>query len=210
MLRRSWHDQQQYDSVVVVPAAFESNGLVLGLAAADIGRLRIANGGSLTTVPFPGSSSGAITVGQAGQGKLTILGGGSLAGPSLALGGATASFISLGDNSGLTATLNVSGTASLTRTTTVHGPLVNFSASGNLTLSSASTLIAEITNAATHSPLKSAGTAAIAGILKPTFTGVTPAPGNSWNIVDASAITGGFTTLDLSAPQHLRLDSRIR
>src|SRR5262245_4952412 len=159
-------------AVLSAAAAHDSNGLVLGTAAADIGGLRIANLGSLTTVPFSGGSNGAITVGQAGQGKLTILGGGSLSGASLALGGVTGSFITLGDNSGLTATLSVSGTASLTRTTTVHGPSVNFSATGNLTLSSASTLNAEITSASTHSPLKSAGTASVAGTLKPTFTGV--------------------------------------
>src|SRR5262249_26695062 len=53
------------------------------------------------------------------------------------------------------------------------------------------------------SPLKSAGTASVAGTLKPTFTGVTPAAGNSWNIIDAASITGGFTTLDLSAAPAL-------
>jgi len=184
-------------------AAHDSNGLVLGTTATDIGGLRIANLGSLTTVPFSGGSNGAITVGQAGQGKLTILGGGSLSGSSLALGGVTGSFITLGDNSGLTATLSVSGIASLTRTTTVHGPSVNFSATGNLTLSSASTLNAEITSSSTHSPLKSAGTASVAGTLKPTFTGVTPAAGNSWNLIDAVAITGGFTTVDLSGAPAL-------
>ncbi len=65
-------------AVLSAPAAHDSNGLVLGQAAADIGGLKIANGGSLTTVAFSGGSNGAITVGQAGQGKLTILGGGSL------------------------------------------------------------------------------------------------------------------------------------
>jgi len=115
-------------AVLSAAAAHDSNGLILGVAAADIGGLRIANGGSLTTVAFGGGSNGAITVGQAGQGKLTILGGGSLTGASLALGGVTASSITLGDNTGLTAALSVSGTASLTRTTTVHGPTVNFSA----------------------------------------------------------------------------------
>jgi hypothetical protein len=180
-----------------------ANGLLLGQAAADIGGLRIANGGNLTTVAFTGGSNGALTIGQTGQGNLTILGGGSLSGASLSLGGSTASSMTLGDNSGLTASLTVSGAASLARTTTVHGKFVSFSATGNLTLSSASTLIDEITDSATHSPLKSAGTAAIAGTLKPTFTGVTPVAGNSWNVIDAAAITGGFTTLDLSAAPTL-------
>jgi hypothetical protein len=179
--------------------AQNANGLTLGQAAADIGGLRIANGGSVTMEPFSGGSSGALTIGQTGQGNLTILGGGSLSGPSLSLGGTTASSIVLGDNSGLTASLTVSGAANLTRTTTVHGKFVNFSTTGNLTLSSASTLIDEITDAAAHSALKSAGTASISGTLRPTFTGVTPTTGNSWNIIDAANITGGFTTLDTSA-----------
>ena len=181
----------------------EANGLLLGQAAADIGGLRITNGGSLTTVAFSGGSNGALTIGQSGQGNLTILGGGSLSGTSLSLAGTTASSMTLGDNSGLTAALTVSGAASLARTTTVRGKFVNFSTTGNLTLTSASTLIAEITDAAIHSPLKSSGTAAVAGTLKPTFTGVTPAAGNSWNIIDAAAITGGFTALDLSGTPSL-------
>src|SRR3954471_5141644 len=183
--------------------AQNANGLTLGQAAADIGGLRIANGGSVTMESFSGGSTGALTIGQTGQGNLTILGGGSLAGPSLSLGGTTASSILLGDNSGLTSSLTVTGAASLTRTTTVHGKFVNFSTTGNLTLSSASTLIDEITDAAAHSPLKSAGTASISGTLRPTFTGVTPAAGNSWNIIDAANITGGFTTLDTSAAPTL-------
>src|ERR1051325_10460711 len=68
-------------------AAPDANGLTLGQAAADIGGLRIANGGSVNMVPFTGGSTGALLVGQSGQGNLTILGGGSLSGQSLSLGG---------------------------------------------------------------------------------------------------------------------------
>jgi hypothetical protein len=177
-------------------------GLKLGQAAANIGGLRITNGGSLTNVAGA-SETGAIAVGVSGQGNLTILGGGSLSGTSLSLAGVTASSITLGDNSGLTAALTTTGAATLGRTTTVHGKFVNFSAGGNLTLSSASTLIGEINDAAAHSPLKSAGTASIAGTFRPTFTGVTPTAGNSWNIIDAAAISGGFTTFDVSSAPSL-------
>lgn len=196
-------------STVVLSAPAMSNGsavnvggVKLGQAAANVGGLRITNGGSLTNVAGA-SETGAIAIGVSGQGNLTILGGGSLAGTSFSLAGVAASSVTLGDNSGLTAALTVSGAATLGRTTTVHGKFVNFSAGGNLTLSGTSTLIGEINDAATHSPLKSAGTAAIAGTFKPTFTGVTPTAGNSWNIIDAAAITGGFTTLDLSTAPTL-------
>jgi hypothetical protein len=196
-------------TTVVLSAAAMSNGspvnvggVKLGQAAANIGGLRITNGGSLTNV-VAGSETGAIAVGVAGQGNLTVLGGGSIGGTSLSLAGVTASSITLGDNSGLTATLTTTGAATLNRTTTVHGKFVNFSAGGNLTLNSTSMLIGEINDAAAHSTLKSAGTAALAGTFKPTFIGVTPVAGNSWNIIDAVNITGGFTTVDLSAAPPL-------
>ena len=64
----------------------DANGLLLGQLATDTGGLRITNGGSLTTAAFLGGANGAMTIGQAGQGNLTILGGGSLMGPSLSLG----------------------------------------------------------------------------------------------------------------------------
>ena len=197
------------NTTAVLSAAAMSNGtpvsvggVKLGQVAANIGGLRIANGGSLTNVAGL-SETGAIAVGVAGQGNLTVLGGGSVSGTSLSLAGVPASSITLGDNSGLTASLSTTGAATLGRTTTVHGKFVNFSIGGSLTLSGTSTLIAEINDAATHSPLKSTGTAALGGTFRPTFTGVTPAAGNSWNIIDATAITGGFTTFDTSAAPAL-------
>jgi hypothetical protein len=183
-------------------SAVNVGGVKLGQVAANIGGLRITNGGSLTNVAGT-SETGAIAVGVAGQGNLAILGGGSLSGTSLSLAGTAGSSITLGDNSGLTAALTTTGAATLSRTTTVHGKFVNFSAGGNLTLSPSGTLIAEINDAAAHSPLKSAGTATLGGSFRPTFIGVTPTAGNSWNIIDATAISGGFTTFDLSSAPSL-------
>ena len=85
---------------------------------------------------------------------------------------------------------------SLLRTTRITGPNVNFSATGNLTLGGAGTLIAEIT-AATHSPIKAAGTATLGGTLQVEFNGPSPVSGDSWDLVDASAINGNFGIVDI-------------
>ena len=80
---------------------------------------------------------------------------------------------------------------------------VNFNAAGNLTLTAASTLVAEITRLR-HSFAAEIGR--YRGSRRHVETHVHrrhSAPGNSWNIIDASAITGGFTTLDLSAAPAL-------
>jgi hypothetical protein len=178
-------------------------GLKLGVSGLDPpgdsenGGLRIVSGGLLMNVATPnGSETGAITVGAgAGTGTLTIIGNGTLSGTSLSLGGSSSSSISLSD----TASLAVSGAANLSRTTTVSGPGVNFSAGGDLTLGSASKLIADIRSSTTHSPLRTEGVANVAGTIKPMFTGVTPSVGNKWTLISApTEITGEFAALDAS------------
>ena len=190
-------------TAVLSSAVPDANGLMLGAAAANTGGLRITNGGSVTMIPFSGGESGSLVVGQAGQGNLTILGGGSLAGASLSLGGLATSSIVLGDTSGLTASLSTTGNATLNRTTDVTGRFVNFNAGGNLTLGGTSMLVGHINHASLHSPLKATGTANLNGIFKVDFTGVTPTVGNTWNIIDAATINGNFTTLDTSAAPAL-------
>jgi hypothetical protein len=171
----------------------------------ETGGLRIESGGVLRAVTPTTGETGAITVGGGtGTGTLTILGNGMLTGTSLALGGAAGSSLSLSDTASLTLTGTPtggpsSGTANLQRSTTITGASVNFNASGNLTLGTTSVLIADIRSNTAHSALKSGGTATVGGTFKPMFTGVTPAAGNKWNIVDAAtAINGAFTTVDLS------------
>jgi hypothetical protein len=177
-------------------------GLKLATTAANFGGLRVTNGGRLTAVDPGGSPStetGAIQVGVAGQGILTILGGGMVTGTSIALAGANNSSITLGDTSGLTATLTTSGTANLGRITTVIGQNVNFNSTGNLTLGGTGTLVADIRSATAHSALKTDGNATVGGTLRPLLTGFTPAAGNKWSLVDAvGTVTGNFSTVDTS------------
>lgn len=182
----------------------QAGGLSLGTAGSESGTLEIQNGGSLTVVDdtFGFLSDGSVRVGQGGTGTLRVQPGGSLNSVSLSLGGASAaSSIVLGGTTAGTTTV-VTNTATLGRTTRVTGPNVNFSALNGLTLSSTSKLVAGIT-AANHSPLKTGGVASIAGILRPEFTGFTPAAGNRWNLIDASTINGQFSGIDLSAAPAL-------
>jgi hypothetical protein len=180
------------------PPLFDVNigGLRLGSAAATTGRLRVVGGGILEAVPFAGGGeTGAIAVGGAGQGNLTILGNGIVSGTSLSLGGSTSSSITISD----TARLTVRGTANLERTTTISGPSVTFSAGGDLTLGSSSTLIADIRSNTAHSALRTESAANVARTIKPMFTGVTPAVGNKWTLVNAATgIASEFATVDVS------------
>jgi hypothetical protein len=173
-------------------------GLRLGTAAANVGGLRIENGGNLPLTAGT-TETGAAQIGIAGQGNLTILGGGALTTTNdLTLDGAAGSSLTLGDASELVATLSIGGTATLNRTTNIIGQDVDFSVIGNLILGATSVLTGEIRHPSQHSALKSAGTATLGGTFRPAFNGVTPVLGDKWTIIDASAIAGSLA-LDLSA-----------
>jgi T5SS/PEP-CTERM-associated repeat protein len=178
---------------ITASGGVESSDGIVGNLAGSSGTVTVSSGGSLTV-------GNGLIVGQAGRGTLTVAGDGIVSAHSLSLGGDTGSSIMFGDNSGLTANLVATGPANLERTTTIVGPNVNFSAGGNLTLGNTSMLIGNIRHPSLHSPLKSAGTAALDGTFKPTFSGVMPVLGNTWNIIDASAISGNFSLDFSSAP----------
>jgi hypothetical protein len=188
-------------TAMVSSATTDVGGIKLGVTAGSSGGLRVASGGSLTSrVPdLGGVENGAIQVGIAGQGMVTVVGGGTLSGASITSGGAAGSSITLGDTTSSTATLNISGNATLARTTTITGPNVNFNVMGNLSLGNTGTLVADIRHAMNHSAIKTEGTANVNGVLKPMFTGVTPAAGNKWTLIDAAtAINGSFSSIDTS------------
>ena len=202
-------------------------GLRLGEAAAETGGLEIRNGGIMRNIvgnpPTVGEAleTGAIQVGINGRGILSVLGGGLLTGGSFASAGTANTSVTLGDTSGLTATVTISslttpttpttGAANFGRITTVVGPNVNFNATGNLTLGGTGTLVADIRNATTHSALKTDGNATVGGTVRPMFTGVTPAAGNRWRLVDvAGTVTGTFSTIDKSCTFAARRLGRHR
>lgn len=156
-------------------------------ALTGTGTLRIVAGGSLTTLNTGGDANGNVVVGEgAGTGTLIMTGGTLTTPTALQLGGAAASAIRLSGN----AAVNVA-TATLGRELRITGPSVNFNATGAVTLQGGGTYTAEITSA-THSPIKSTAGVTLGGNLAASFSGVTPAQGQSWTLVDAASINGSF------------------
>jgi hypothetical protein len=134
------------------------------------GGLEIRRGGALVT-GIGSSANGTVTVGTNGD---------------LTLGGL------IGSNP---ATFTIAAGATLQGTTNVIGPNVDFSAA-SIALSGA--LNTTVTTAGS-SKLKSSGNALLSGPLQLVFDGVTPMPGNTWDIVDAATVTGGFSQITSNA-----------
>ncbi|MBN1851200.1 MAG: hypothetical protein JW829_00690, partial [Pirellulales bacterium] len=183
---------------------FEQPGqIILGQLAGETGTLNIANGGQLAVAYTANNiSSASVDIGQAGTGHLIVEPGGSLAARTLNLAGEQGSSLTLGGATGGAATVTIAWGATLGRQVRIIGPNVNFSTQ-TLTIQAQNTLTAQIT-AATHSPLKSTNLASIDGTLRVEFTnGMAPTVGNSWNLIDAPAISGQFASIDLSAAPGL-------
>ena len=177
--------------------------VVLGELAGQSGTLNIANGGSLTVAITAGNATNAaVEVGRAGTGHLVVQPGGSLSARTLTVGGETASSVTLGGTTAGAATVTTEFGATFGRNLRVIGPNVNFSTQ-TLVLQPANTFVAQITGP-THSALKSANLSTLAGTLRVEFgPGVTPAFGNSWNLIDAPSFAGAFATIDTSAAPAL-------
>lgn len=201
----------QVDSVITPQAG--SIVLGQGAEADQAGTLEILSGGSLTVASHPTfPADGSVRVGQNvgqglntelsggngfnGTGTLRVLPGGTLTSESLTLGGTVDSSIILGGAAAGTATVNT-GAVTLGRTTRVIGPSVDFTSSGmnaGITFQGNSVLIPEITGA-THSTLKTEGAASLGGMVQLDFNGVSPEPGDTWDIVDAASVGGAFASV---------------
>lgn len=171
-------------------------GLVLGAQAGQSGTVQILSGGSLTLVDSTGEPAGVANIGLGGVGTLDVRRGGSFNTTLLDVN--EGSSVLIGTNAG-------AGVASLVSTggmysdgmITVKGPGHTFTAAGNFLFEPNSTFVADITGA-THSKLSTPATVGLNGTFRPQFTGVVPAPGNRWDLIDAGSINGNFA-LDLSA-----------
>jgi hypothetical protein len=193
----------------------DTGGVLLGVAG-NTGELLIQNGGNLnirvSDVHLGRQTNGTIELGRASRGFLIVQGGGVLTAERILQGGPAGtvanpeSKITLGSPGALTATLTSNGQTSLRRTTQVTGPNVAFTSKGALTMSNTHTLIADITGG-THSSIKvpvspatptsgATGHAYVDGTLAVQFTGVVPALGSSWNLIDANTIHGNFSSID--------------
>ncbi len=168
---------------------FPIDGLLLGDGPGTNGTLELRSGGSLTVVDaaeLEAGRDGGVFVGVDGRGSL-LLNGGALNADFLIVGGASSSRVEARGS----ATVNISGDAILTRSFKTVGPNVNFNVGGNLVVTDR--FEAEITGAA-HAALKVPNGTATFGApeLSLRFTGVTPAFGNSWTLIDAQQIVGAF------------------
>ncbi|QDS99578.1 PEP-CTERM sorting domain-containing protein [Adhaeretor mobilis] len=132
------------------------------------GAIDIQTGGQLDTVgDMTSGATGSLTVG--GAGAVNLSGSGQL---------------TVGGN------LSNGGTVQLT------GPGASFSVSGNFS-STGGTVAANITNASSHSVISVAGVASLGGTLNVNFSGVSPSVGDTWNLFDATAISGGYGTANV-------------
>jgi hypothetical protein len=205
-----WNLDENWDSFQIPQAQFNESAVIaenrsvyvegatpnVGGLLLSAGTLEVRSGGTLTSAS--GSLvTGDVIVGQAGVGSLTIRRGGTLNTQGLVSGGAATTQLTLGETGGAgIAKLQTTG-GSLGRTTRIVGPNVNFSNAGDLAFTGQSVLNPVITGA-THSTINVAGTATLGGSVRPEFSGYTPMLGNSWNLVNASALSGAFVNLDSS------------
>jgi len=198
--------QAQFDELAVI-----SNGgtasvtgtepdvgaIILGNNGGETGALEILSGGNLVSrVSDFLLTDGVVVVGNLGTGTLSVLPGGTLTAVGLTQGGSNDSTLILGGTAPGTATLTLSGAAVLERSVRIIGPQVLFNVD-RLPLQPSSVLIAEITGSS-HSPIFVTNAAQVIGALKVEFNGHVPALGDSWDIIDAGTLAGGFTTVDIS------------
>jgi hypothetical protein len=169
------------------PIAVTTGGVALGQAAAESGTLSISSGGVFVS-EASATTNGAVAVGVGGTGTLNVNGTGSLAAAGLTIAGQAASQATFSGNAAVT----ISGNSTISRNLRITGPNVNFNSTGGVTFQTGGVLTHEITNAANHSPVKSAGNVALGGTLAVQFNGVTPVVNNAWNLVDAASISGNF------------------
>lgn len=188
----------------------------LTTAAPDVGRL-ILGFGSGTTGTLNISGSGSINVKTANSGSTTLNGdvvvGGGSSGSTLNISGngnltADDFVVTVGNNAlALTgsATLLSRGEARLLGNTSITGPNVNFSANGGLEL--AGTLNAVISSPTVHSKIDATGGSAIVfggAVLNVDFSSIAaPTVGSSWEILEADAINGGFSNVQVVGATQL-------
>jgi hypothetical protein len=197
-------------ATVNTAVAAQAGGVILGELAANSGTLDVQSGGSLDVIDHPTfTSDGSVQVGRGGTGNLFVRRNGTLNAASVSVGGVVGSTMTLGGATGTgNASVTLSGDATLARTTRVIGPNVDFN-STNITMQGTSVFIPELT-AATHSALKSSGTATLAGALQVDLNGAPTPTGSTWTLIDAATINGNFASITGDAASPLGLGQGFR
>jgi hypothetical protein len=191
-------------AIVQTNGGISPGQIILGSTAVGSGTLEVRSGGMLSTMAGT-TTDGGINVGTVGQGTIQVLPGGSLssAGP-LVSGANTANLVSVGGTGAGTAMLSAAS-ATLNGTTQVF-PNANFGTTGNLSFTDSSRYNVEVTSAG-NGRINVGDTVQLNGSLMMNFTGVTPAIGNNWTILEADTVNGAFD--NVSSSQSLPLGQSL-
>ncbi len=171
-------------------AATDAAGLRLGDAAGQSGTLRVLSGGSISFIDSTGEPQGIANIGLGGTGVLEVQGGGTFSTTSLDAN--DGSNVIIGGGVGA-ASVSSTGTSWFGGTTTVHGPGHTFSIASDVFLEG-SGVFNPVLASGSHTALRATGSASLGGALQVDFaSGYTPAIGDTWDLVDAAAVTGNFS-----------------
>lgn len=171
-------------ATLAVPALFPVQDVVLGQSGRGtaIGTLEISGTGALT-------ATRAVRIGNDGRGVVNMTGG-ALTTDTLRLGGAATSALNLSGNAGVSV-----NNASLLRTTSITGPNVGFEVAG--TLEVGGNFIANITGA-NHSVIDAGASAVrLSGNLQVSLSGINPAYGKTWTLIEGQSVTGQFNNVEI-------------
>ena len=185
-------------AVVNTDGAFDAGQIVMGSAGGTIGTLEIQSGGVLAS-RIGLLTNGNITVGSTGgQGTLRVLPGGTITAEGPVVEGNNANnLIRVGGLSGATATLSGS---SLTLGSKVQVfPNAAFTTAGSGNLLSTATYTSEITGNGANGRIDVGATATLGGALALNFNSYTPSVGHNWNVVEAVAFSGNFSSISSNA-----------
>lgn len=154
-------------------------------ASINTGGTAIVNG-DVPRVAAINVQNGTIDIQAGGELDSVAVGGTG----SLAVGGAGA--VNLSSNGQLTIIGNVTNGGAVQ----VTGPGATFSVGGNF--SSTGTLSAVITDASNHSTIDVTGAATLGGTLNVDVSAVSSSVGDTWNLIDAAAVAGGFGNVNVT------------
>ncbi len=174
--------------------------LVMGSAGGTSGTLEVQSGGVLAS-RVGTAVNGNITVGSSGGvGTLRVLPGGMLsAETSIVEGSNSSNSIQVGDLAGPgTATLTGSSTSLASRVQVY--PNAAFSVTGAGTFLSSATYTSEVTGNGTNGKIDVGATASLGGKLVLDFNGYMPSVGHNWNVLQATAYSGDFSSITTNAP----------
>lgn len=161
---------------------------------AGTGELVVSGTGTLR-IEDTEQTTGALTLGGAGNGVLRVLPGGALTADGAINSAASASnAIYLGASSGAANAAITGASAFFGGTTTVYknGAL---NVAGGIGFA-ANSVYRPVFSGGTAAKLQAGGGIALGGVLRPDFGGVTPAIGSNWTLLEGAGVTGTFSGVD--------------